>query len=72
MEMVVRLGLYFGGLALGCRAAGTADTEERVRFRAAQLRETLTGAWTVLHQGWAGAQAGCRLIARFVAGCEPL
>jgi predicted unusual protein kinase regulating ubiquinone biosynthesis (AarF/ABC1/UbiB family) len=41
VEIVVRLGLYFSGLAFDA-ATGTADTRDRVRFRAAQLRQTLT------------------------------
>lgn len=36
-EMVVRLGLYFGGLAVDY-VTGQADTTDRVQYRAAQLR----------------------------------
>ena len=35
--MVVRLGLYFGGLAVDY-ATGQAEATGRVRYRAAQLR----------------------------------
>ena len=35
--MVVRLGLYFGGLAVDY-ATGQAESTGRVRYRAAQLR----------------------------------
>ena len=37
VEMVVRLGLYFGGLAVDY-ATGQAESTDRVRYRAAQLR----------------------------------
>ena len=36
-EMVLRLGLYFGGLAVDY-VTGQADSVDRVQYRAAQLR----------------------------------
>ena len=37
MEMIIRLGLYFGGLALDY-ISGEAETPARVQLRAGQLR----------------------------------
>jgi len=40
-NIVIRFGLFFGGI-LTDNVTGAADTPERVKMRAAQLRETLT------------------------------
>lgn len=51
MEMIIRLGLYFGGLALDY-LSGEAETPARVKMRAGQLRRaprpTIAGGRSML------------------------